>query len=82
MSIARDAYLRGMATQNRHGLAETALELVDLFNESDPQQRRDLGRDLVNEFYRVLTQVHAWKPYEAKFAAQAVAKAFKEVRHD
>ena len=80
MSVARDAYLKRMAELKRHSLAETALDLVDSYVEADAAQRQQLGRDLVNEFYRVLTQVWGWKPYEARFATQILSRSFKEVR--
>jgi len=82
MSIAKDHYLDRMAQQGHHtsALAETALALVELYQRADLQNRRDIGRNLTNEFYRVLTQVHGWAGHDARFAAQEIAKAFQEVK--
>ena len=81
MSIARDAYQKRMAQQGHHSeaLGKTALALVELWNRADLQNRRDIGRNLTNEFYRVLTQVWEWKGYEAKAATAELNRAFKEV---
>jgi hypothetical protein len=79
-NLQRANYLKRMAKLNRTELAETSLKLADLFIESNTLQRGDLGRDLNNELYRVLTQVKAWRPHEARFACQQVSKAFQNVR--
>lgn len=84
MSIAKDHYLKRMAEQGaqRHALGLVAFELVDTWILSARQNKQDLGKDLVNEFYKILTQVWEWKPYEAKAAAAELSRAFREVGND
>lgn len=79
MSIAKDHYLKLLAERGtrEHALGETALALVEAWNYSHVVNKRDIGRDLHNEFYRVLTQVWAWQPYEAKSAASELSRAFQ-----
>lgn len=80
MSIAKNAYMKRMTEMNRERLAETALSLAEYFAESNRAQTEAMGRDLCNEFYRVLTQVKGWKPYEARFATQQLAQSLQAVR--
>lgn len=84
MSIGKDHYLKKMAEQGsrRHALGLTALELVAMWILSDTTNKRDVGKELVNELYKVLTQVWGWQPYEAKAAAAELSRAFREVGSD
>ena len=84
MSIAKQHYLKKMAEQGaqRHALGLTSLELVATWILSDTQTKPDVGKNLINEFYKILTQVWGWQPYEAKAAARELSRAFREVGND
>lgn len=80
MGLTTEKYLERMAEIKRTPLAEAALKLEEAWQASHLDQKNDFGKDLCNEFYRVLTQVRGWKPYEARFEAQHLARAFQEVK--
>lgn len=82
MSIARAAYLKGMENQGPHrlALATSALALAEALSGADPQEKLDIAKDLSNEVYRVLTQVMNWKPHDARFAAQELARSMRRVQ--
>ena len=81
MSIARDAYMKKMAERGHHGkaLGEAALALVGLWEKADLQNRRDVGKNLVNEFYRVLMQIYGYQHFEARAHCAELKRALKEV---
>ena len=77
--IQQNHYLKRMKEQGhyRHALGELTMALARMWEKADLQNRRDTGSILVNEFYKVLTQVHGLPDHEARDHCKTLASSFR-----
>lgn len=79
-TLQQNHYMKQMAARGHYGeaLGEAAMALAKLWEKADLSNRRRAGGNLVNEFFRVLTQVWGLPNHEARQYCDELKRAFRE----